>query len=577
MQKKKLPVGESDFKKIIENNFYYVDKSLFIKDILDKGDSILLIPRPRRFGKTLNLSMLKYFFDCCPKPGGKTDGQDEKDSNKKLFDSLSIARSGKKYLDKMGKFPVIFLSFKNIKEFTWDYCLDKIKQLIQAEYSRHHYLLKWEGLLENEKNYFNRILNLTGSRADYENSLEKLVVFLNRHYDERVVILIDEYDEPVHAGYNYGYYDEIINFVRNFFCGGLKDTGQYLEKSVITGIMRIARESVFSGLNNPGVYTLLSAEFDDYFGFTEKEVQKMLADYDLLDRYEDVQQWYDGYRFGNEVIYNPWSLINFLGSEENELKPYWLHTSDNAIIEELLSKGGKELEEELELLVRGESIEKNIEESIVLKEIETREDLYWSFLLQGGYLKATGKRLSHNTGNLYYKLAIPNLEVKKIYIGIIDRFFTGKVGSKQPRLMLEALLKGEVLQFEEILRNIVRKVFSYHDFSTEPEKVYHALTAGILVWLMDTHEIRSNRESGYGRYDIMIIPKKPSGIGYVIEFKALRDEQKETPEAVLDTALKQIEEKQYATELIEKGINNIKKLAIVFNGKDVHVKESTTS
>jgi hypothetical protein len=362
MKMKKLPLGVSDFKEMVTGEYYYVDKTLFIKDVLDKGDKILLVPRPRRFGKTLNLSMLKYFYDCCPQIG----------SPDALFTSLAISKAGQPYLDKMGKYPVIFLTFKNIKELDWETTYRKISILIQREYLKHDYLLNSPKLKSPEKDYFKRILHLEGDRADNENSLENLLIFLNRYYGQRVVILIDEYDAPVHAGFKHGYYDEIINFIRNFLCGGLKDTDSYLEKSILTGIMRIAKESIFSGLNNPGVYTLLSKEFNDKFGFTEPEVETLLTDFQLLDRYNEIQEWYNGYRFGGRVIYNPWSIINFLSSEEKELKPYWINTADNEIVESLLSGGGKELKEEIEVLIHGESIEKSIEEHIVLKNVPLR-------------------------------------------------------------------------------------------------------------------------------------------------------------------------------------------------------------
>ncbi len=568
---KKLPLGVSDFKKIIDGNYYYIDKTLFIKDVLAKGDTIILLPRPRRFGKTLNLSMLKYFFDCCPNPNRETKAISD---NKKLFDSLAIARTGEEYLDKMGKHPVIFLTFKDVKELDWESCLEKTMQLLQAEYSRHHYLLKWKGLMDHEKDYFKRILNLTGSKVDYENSLGNLLIFLNRYYDERAVILIDEYDAPIHMGFNRGYYDEIINFMRNFLSSALKDTDTYLEKAVITGIMRIAKESIFSGLNNPGVYTLLSEQFSEYFGFTEEEVEGLLKEFDLLDYYNEVKKWYNGYRFGSRVIYNPWSIINFLGSSSKRCQPYWLHTSDNAIVELLLSGGGKELKEELELLICGETVEKEIKDNIVLKNLAKRENLVWSFLLMAGYLKQSERRFDESNVKSYYRLAIPNLEVKTIYIDIIENFFADKTGDKIPRIMLKALIDGDIKLFEKMLRKIVLAVFSYHDFGGEPELVYHALVTGMLVWLTPTHEIKSNRESGYGRYDIMIIPRDPNGIGYVIEFKSVDTDDNETPETALEAALKQIEEKKYETELMERKIKHIKKLAIAFSGKDVHLKES---
>jgi hypothetical protein len=509
MKMKKLPIGKSDFKQIIEENYCYVDKTLLIKEVIDKGDTILLIPRPRRFGKTLNLSMLKYFYDCCPttpSPGSEAAGTPG-NSYKKLFDSLAISKAGNQYLDKMGKYPVIFISFRDIKEMGWETCLDKIKQLIQDEYLKHDYLLNSPKLKSQEQDYFKRIIDLKGSMGDYEKSLEKLLIFLCRFYNEQGVILIDEYDAPVHAGFKHGYYDEIINFIRNFLCGGLKDTDQYLEKSIVTGILRIAKESIFSGLNNPGVYTLLSKEFEDQFGFTEPELETLLADYRLLHRYDEVQEWYNGYRFGTRVIYNPWSIINFLGSEEKELKPYWVNTSDNQLVESLVSKGGKELKKELEQLIRGETVEKAIEEDFILKDVYIDEDLLWSFLLMGGYLKPTGKRRDAAAGKLIYTLSVPNLEVRTTYTRIIGRYFTTKIENEKLEIMLKALIEGNIKLFEKMLRKVVRAVFSYHDFGGEPEKVYHALVAGLLIWISNTHEIKSNRESGYGRYDIMILPK----------------------------------------------------------------------
>ncbi|MDQ1351960.1 MAG: hypothetical protein QG657_2266 [Acidobacteriota bacterium] len=573
---KKLAVGESDFREIITGNYYYVDKTLFIKDIIDRGDKILLIPRPRRFGKTLNISMLKYFYDCCPEttspsPGIKQPGAEN--TYKNLFAGLAIQNAGREYTDKMGQYPVIFLTFKDIKEPDWETCLYKIKQLIQKEYLKHDYLLDGKALKPQESKFFKRIIELEGNKGEYENSLEYLLIFLNRYYGKRVIILIDEYDAPVHAGFNNGYYDEIIGFTRNFLSGGLKDTGQYLEKGVLTGIMRIARESIFSGLNNLGVFTLLADEFDDKFGFTEKEIEKMLKDFNVFHMVDQVQQWYNGYNFGKETIYNPWSIINFLASERKDPEPYWVNTSDNRIVESLLSGQGSELRKELEQLIRGESIEKAIDENIILKEVTLREDLLWTFLLMGGYLKQTGKRRDPASGKIFYMLAIPNEEVKTTYTGIIDRYFSTKIENEKLEIMLKALIDGDIKLFEKMLRMVVLAVFSYHDFGDEPEKVYHALVAGLLIWISNTHEVKSNRESGYGRYDIMIIPKNRAQIGYVIEFKSVDKDDNETVDTALEKALAQIEAKKYETELVERGIQHIKKLAIVFSGKEVFVRE----
>jgi hypothetical protein len=579
MKMKKLPIGISDFKDIVTGNYYYVDKTLFIKEVIDSGDKILLLPRPRRFGKTLNLSMLKYFYDCCPDISSPGDQQNSPargmefpgNNNKKLFDSLAISGAGQEYTDKMGKYPVIFMSFKDTKEMDWETCLEDIKKLIRKEYARHYYLLESEKLLPFEKTYFQKIIDSTGNKSDYGSSLGSLLIFLSRFYNERVVILIDEYDAPVHAGYTFGYYDEIINFMRNFLGGGLKDTDQYLEKGVITGIMRIARESIFSGLNNPGVYTLLSEEFNDHFGFTETEIKTMLDDFQVPEMINQVQLWYNGYLFGGKVIYNPWSIINFLRSKGKKLKPYWINTSDNQIIETLLTREGKELKEELNQLINGESIEKAIDENIILKEVTLREDLLWSFLLMGGYLKQADERREPSSGKVYYALSIPNEEVKITYTGVIDRYFSTKIENKKLEIMLKALIEGDVELFEEMLQQVVHAVYSYHDFGNEPEKVYHALVAGMLTWISNTHDIKSNRESGYGRYDIMITPHDTSKIGYVIEFKKTR--KNETIEEAVNSALQQIETKKYETELVERGIKHIKKLAIAFSGKEVFVKE----
>ncbi len=579
MGMKKIAVGESDFKNLITGNYYYVDKSLFIKEIIDRGETVILIPRPRRFGKTLNISMLKYFYDCCPEglplvpdtlaPDSKpvTPGN----NYKSLFASLAIASAGGEYLEKMGQHPVIFLTFKNIKEPDWENCLDKIKSLIQEEYLKHDYLLAANWLKPAEQDYFKKIIDLKGTMGDYENSLKKLLIFLNRYYGQKAVILIDEYDAPVHAGFTNQYYKEIIGFMRNFLCGGLKDTGQYLEKGVITGIMRIAQESIFSGLNNPGVFTLLSEEFNDKFGFTEKEVETILTDFDVMDRYDDVQRWYNGYNFGGRIIYNPWSITNFLASTGKELKPYWINTSDNEIVETLLSREGKELKEEMEQLLRGESIEKVIEENIVFKDICLRDNLLWSFLLMGGYLKQSAKRPDDDGERTYYLLTIPNKEVRVTYKAIVENYFSSKIENKKLEIMLKALVEGDIVLFEEMLQKVVAAVFSYHDLSGEPEKVYHALVAGLLTWISNTHEIKSNRESGYGRYDIMIIPKDVSQWGYVMEFK--KTGKNESVKSAVKSALKQIEEKKYQAELVQRGIKKVKQLAVVFKGKEVTVKE----
>ncbi|MCP4135656.1 MAG: AAA family ATPase [bacterium] len=569
MKKKKLPIGNSDFRDIIKENYYYVDKSLFIKEIIDKGDKILLIPRPRRFGKTLNLSMLYYFYTNRIEQNGIY-----KEPEPELFNHLAISQAGVEYTEKQGKYPVIFFTFKDVKENNWEKCCQKIKELVQIEYKKYKFLIQSDALDTEDKKYFKSIIELEAGETEYASSLNRLLVFLNRYYQERVVILVDEYDMPIHSGYANNYYDDVVNFIRNFLSGGLKDTGQYLEKSVLTGILRVAKESIFSGLNNPGVYTLLAEEFDNKFGFTEEEVALMADYYELKYKLKDIKKWYNGYIFGKQVIYNPWSILCYFQSKSGEFQPYWVNTSSNNLIEYYLTKGGKELNKDLEILIAGESLEKPIDENIVYKDVDRIDNLLWSFLLMSGYLKYTSKKYDESIAKFRCALNIPNEEVRSIFVGIVQYYFAERVESSIVENMLSALANGNVKEFGKLFRKIVLALFSYHDFGGEPEKVYHAFTAGLLVWLTNTHEIKSNRESGYGRYDICIIPKDAEKTGYVIEFKTVDTVENETVESAVKEALDQIEEKKYETELVERDIKNIKKLAIVFEGKNVSIIEA---
>ncbi|MCP4137185.1 MAG: AAA family ATPase [bacterium] len=556
---KKLPVGVSDFKKLIENDNYFVDKSLFIKEVIDNSAEVLLVPRPRRFGKTINLSMLRYFYE-------KTEN-----SNKHLFEKLAIWQQEEEYTSKQGKFPVIFLTFKDIKTLEWEDCLYLLKKIIANEYERHNYLLNGEFLNKREKLSFEKIANLEAQKGDYLQSLSFLSNILERYYSNKVIILIDEYDTPVQAGYINNYYDEIVDFTRGFLGAGLKDNSS-LEKSVVTGIMRVARESIFSGLNNLGVFTLLSEEFSDKFGFTETELKTILSDFNIPEKYNDIRYWYNGYLFGLETVYNPWSIINFISSKSLEFKPYWVNTADNKIIERLLSSGGKELREEIDYLIRGESIEKPIDENIIFADIEKRDELIWSFLLFGGYLKQANLKVVNK--ERVYSLSIPNEEVSYIYTRVVKSYFTDRIENKRIEVMLNALIDGDIGLFELLLKELVLKIFSYHDYGDESERVYQSFVIGLLVWLADSYEVTSNRESGYGRYDVMIIPKDKNKLAYVIEFKKIGVFGKESTEEALASAFKQIEEKKYVAELTGKGITNYKKLAIVFKGKELVVREA---
>ena len=553
-EKIRLPIGISSFKKLRENDYYYIDKTHFIRDVIEAPAEALLLPRPRRFGKTLNLSMLRYFFE-----------KSEEDRSG-LFDGLSICND-EVFAKHQGRYAVIYLTFKDVKEASWDSCLKSLQAAIYEEYSRHRYLQDTQVLFSDEKTYFQKILDGELEEADFGRALKNLSAYLFRCYDEQAVILIDEYDTPLHAGYANGYYDEVVSFMRNFLSSGLKDN-ESLFKGVITGILRVAKESIFSGLNNLGVYTLLQEEFNTAFGFTKDEVKSLLNDCNIIERYDEVSLWYNGYLFNEEIIYNPWSVLNYMASKSRKPRPYWINTASTEIIDSLVTRGGKYLREEIGQLLENKAITKPVYENIIMRDLEKRDDLLWSFLLFSGYLKTTGEAVHRNL----YELKIPNEEVRIVYEESVKRWFAEKIESNRLEEMLTALESGDVKLFERILRMIVLQIMSYHDLGGEPEKVYHALVLGMMVWLSGRYTIRSNRESGYGRYDLMLTPNDPAKIGIIIEFKCVYDSEK--PEDVLSQALKQIEERKYTAELEEAGIKKVLKIAIAFRGKELWMAEN---
>ncbi|MCP4345616.1 MAG: AAA family ATPase [Desulfobacterales bacterium] len=558
--RKPLLIGQSDFGKLRQKGGYYIDKSLFIQEIIENGMQVILLPRPRRFGKTLNMSMLQYFFE-------KSEHE-----HAHLFNGLAVCDTDI-FKEHQGRYPLICLTFKDQKELSWKMLFQRLRHLIRDEFVRHEYLLQTDILASSEKRYFKGIIDDTAKQADYSDALRYLSAFLYRFHKEEVVILVDEYDTPIQAGYLSGYYEEVINFMRNLLSGGLKDN-KYLFKGVLTGILRVAKESVFSSLNNLGVYTLLSKEFNTCFGFTVDEVKAMLEYYDLSETYKDVASWYNGYLFGGEVIYNPWSVLNYALSKDRQFRSYWLNTGSMDILEQLVTRGGAELREELEQLLAGDIITRRVYDSIVMRDLDKSDDLLWSFLLFSGYLKS-GDRLGRRNS---YELMIPNEEVKLVYEDIIERWFKQKVKVSQLEAMLTALESGDVRLFERMLRTVVKEIMSYHDLSRQPESVYQALVLGMLVWLSPKYEIRTNRESGYGRYDMMFKPRqaedgedKSIRRGIILEFKQVYDDEK--PETVLEGALKQIRDKAYTTELEGAGVKEILRLAIAFRGKEMWLKQ----
>ena len=555
---KKIALGNSDFKALIEDDRYFVDKSLLIKEILEDSSQIILIPRPRRFGKTLNLSMIRYFVERCD------------EDRRHLFNNLLIEKED--IMKKQGIYPTIYLTFKDEKHDKFEDFQMKLAFFVSEVYKKHYYL--YESLIfQDDKNYFDKIINKASTKAELEMSLKNMSKYLYDYYGEKAIILIDEYDTPIQYSYSSGIYDETIGFMRNFLSNTLKDN-IYLEKAVLTGILRIARESIFSGLNNLDVYSILKEGYSDKFGFTEDEIEKMLNYFRVMEEKEEFKRWYNGYIFGNTVIYNPWSTLSYLKDKNNEFMPYWVNTSENKIIKTILSKGSEGLKKDFEELLRGNTIETTIDENVIMADIEANENNIWSFLLLSGYLKVVGKRRENN--KVYYTLAIPNIEVKFMYQKIIEEWQGESYISSEYNEMLKDLINFDYEVFEEIFIDYLEKSLSYFDVSgEEPERVYHSFVLGMLVSLNNTHYVLSNRESGYGRYDVMVIPKDIGKPGIIIEFKRARKTNKKTIEQLIEEAKTQIEEKKYKTELLNRGITNIKKLVIVFKGKEVFVNDVT--
>ena len=556
---KKIALGESDFRSIIENNEYFVDKSLLIKEIFEDSSRIILIPRPRRFGKTLNLSMIRYFVERCD------------EDRRYLFNNLLIEKE-KDIMKRQGIYPTIYLTFKDEKHDKFEDFQMKLAFFVSEIYKKHYYL--YESLtFQVDKNYFDKIINKVSTKAELEMSLKNLSKYLYDYYGEKIIILIDEYDTPIQHSYFSGIYDDTIAFMRNFLSNTLKDN-IYLEKALLTGILRVARESIFSGLNNLDVYSILKEGYSDKFGFTEVEIEKMLNDFNIVEEKDEFKRWYNGYLFGNTVIYNPWSTLSYLKDKNEYFMPYWVNTSENKIIKTILSKGSDGLKKSFEELLKGNTIETTIDENIIMADIEANENNVWSFLLLSGYLKVVNKIRKED--EIYYKVAIPNVEVKHMYNKIIKDWASESYVSSEYNEMLKALINFDYEVFEEIFIDYVEKSLSYFDVSgEEPERVYHSFVLGMLVALNNTHYVLSNRESGYGRYDVMVIPKDITKPGIIIEFKRARKNNKKTIEQLIEEAKTQIEDKKYETELLSRGITDIKKLVIVFKGKEVSVNNVT--
>lgn len=570
---KDLNLGYSDFKDIIKNDSYFVDKSLFIKEVIKSQNAVLLLPRPRRFGKTLNLSMLRYFFD-------KNEPE-----NEKLFTGLEIWKTGDDIIEHCGKYPVIYLTFKDAKKKTWERTLKHIKSEIAKLYKQFTYLLDSSILHDFEKNKFIRIIDETGDEFESEVSLKLLSEYLHRYHNEKVIILIDEYDAPIQAGYK-KYYDEVIDFMRGLLSGALKDNSD-IYKGVATGILRVAKENIFSGLNNLGVYTILNYGFADKFGFTENEVKQIIKDFKVETPYSEIKEWYDGYRFGkSENIYNPWSILNYVSKEDEGFQTYWANSSSNELIRErIFERDFDYIKANFEKLLQGKTIRKKIEEDIVFPDLSKKtKELLWSLLLYTGYLKATP--IPEQATTLvkldYYDLSIPNGEIKKLFSEIIADWLSENLQISSSLLYNTAknLVNNNLQEFERNLQLLMGDTFSYFDKTPEPENAFHSYMLGLLAILGDDYMIRSNRESGEGRYDILLRPFDISKNGIVIEIKTIdsrkKSEEKKDFEIRINNAIAnagmQIETKEYDKELKDNKIENIIKLPIVFVGKKPYVR-----
>jgi Predicted AAA-ATPase/PD-(D/E)XK nuclease superfamily len=554
----RLPIGYDHFPDVIRHELDIVDKSLFIQEVLDHPEiQSSVITRPRRFGKTLNLSMLHAFLT--PEIRG--------DSTRDVFKGLKIAEMGEKYLRHQGKYPVIFISFKDIKykDFTGAY--DSLRTLISNTYQDHSHLLESAHLNEGQKESFLKIFKGEATVGEVRNSLYSLSFYLHQHFGVKPWLLIDEYDTPIQAGYLCGYYDDIIQFMRALFGSALK-TNTSLERAVITGILRVSKESLFSGVNNLKVYSLFNADYSQHFGFTEAEVTYILEASGLGEHSAGIKQWYNGYQIGGTVLYNPWSLVNCI-YEKGSLRPYWVNTSGNDLIRHLLARGDEQIKMDLESIIHGESITALIDENMVFGDLEKDRSALWSLLLFSGYFKVIHSERKDE--RIQCELGVPNQEIMALYRGVIRDWFAKPIGYEQYLAFLLSLTEGRIEEFTHRLQKYLIETLSIFDASGQnPEKFYHGFILGMMVSLRETHEVKSNRESGYGRYDVMLIPKDPEQLGIILEFKTVFEENADLGIAAKQ-AMQQINQRNYAAELEHRGIQRILKMALVFRGKKVHV------
>ena len=547
---KSLPIGVSDFK-LATTGYYYVDKTLMIRDFLDKKPMVSLFTRPRRFGKTLNMDMLRVFFE-------KTN-----EDTSVYFKDKQIWQCGDYYTKHQGQYPVIFLTFKDVKSMTWEETFQKIRRLISLEFIRHNELETSSVLTAYEKEQYHLLAGDSGDEVDCQMGLQLLSLLLHKHYGRECIIIIDEYDTPIQQGHTCNFYPEIVNFMRNFFSGGLKDN-PHLAFGFLTGILRVAKESIFSGMNNLKTYSILDDGYSSYFGFTEKEVKDMLRYYGKDDKYNELSEWYDGYRFGNTEIFNPWSVINYI-SDNCFPKAFWQSTGSNEIIGEIIQTATPEITKDLYKLLCGEKIAAYIDTGVIYPEVQNNPYSIYSFLLVAGYLKVANI-YPQSDGNFMCDVAIPNKEITFVY----EKEVLNRTNQNSLAISIsQAIFSKDTQKLQALLEDFMVKSISSIDGANEG--FYHGMMLGLCAILGNRYKIRSNRESGLGRFDIQLMPLAKGMPGFIFEFKHTKDEHTDLS-ALADSALQQIEAKKYDTELRDNGVNSIISIGIAFRGKSAVVK-----
>lgn len=547
---KSLPIGVSDFK-LATTGYYYVDKTLMIRDFLDKKPMVSLFTRPRRFGKTLNMDMLRVFFE-------KTN-----EDTSVYFKDKQIWQCGDYYTKHQGQYPVIFLTFKDVKSMTWEETFQKIRRLISLEFIRHNELETSSVLTAYEKEQYHLLAGDSGDEVDCQMGLQLLSLLLHKHYGRECIIIIDEYDTPIQQGHTCNFYPEIVNFMRNFFSGGLKDN-PHLAFGFLTGILRVAKESIFSGMNNLKTYSILDDGYSSYFGFTEKEVKDMLRYYGKDDKYNELSEWYDGYRFGNTEIFNPWSVINYI-SDNCFPKAFWQSTGSNEIIGEIIQAATPEITKDLYKLLCGEKIAAYIDTGVIYPEVQNNPYSIYSFLLVAGYLKVANI-YPQSDGNFMCDVAIPNKEITFVY----EKEILNRTNQNSLAISIsQAIFSKDTQKLQALLEDFMVKSISSIDGANEG--FYHGMMLGLCAILGNRYKIRSNRESGLGRFDIQLMPLTKGMPGFIFEFKHTKDEHTDLS-ALADSALQQIEAKKYDTELRDNGVNSIISIGIAFRGKSAVVR-----